>query len=311
MVSYAPTSNSIIGLKKYTYHGLACIATAILMAVALIVPAAGTAAAASDPALREQIAQKIALTSNYLESSTAKKIAESENPQARSMLEKSRELLEQAIEALDDGKLLAAQDKVNLSLQSFTAAGTANLQKAPDPEAAGRELRSLRAEIDSYLQAFTAALAEKGPSMAGLLDRQHVDGLMASAQQAESIEDYANARAALSRAKQAVVDALIKIRHNETVVYSVEFQTPADEFRYESDRYREYTALGQKLIDSGELEVSRTRMYENLKNAGDSLADEAAELAGAGDYQTAIARMETAVRKLVQGLQLLGVPLSM
>ena len=298
-------------MKKKTIHRLHRYGIGSLLALSLFLSATAIAASEDESDLRASIEQRIALTRNYLESDTAAKIAASENLQARRLLKKSRDLLDQAGTALRQGKLLAAQDKVNLSLQSFTAAGTANLQRAPDKGAVESELRALRAEIDSYLQAFTAALAEKGPSMAGLLDRQHVDGLLASAEQAESIEDYANARAALGRAKQAVVDALIKIRHNETVVYSVEFQTPADEFRYENDRYLEYSALGQKLVDSGELEVSRTRLYENLKNSGDRLADEAAELAGAGDYETAIARMETAVRKLVQGLQLLGVPLSM
>ena len=298
-------------MKKNSNHGLAHFAAAILMAVALMVTTASSKAADSDPGLREQIAQKIALTRNYLKSSTAAKIAESENPQARRMLEKSRELLEQAIEALDDGKLLAAQDKVNLSLQSFTAAGTANMKKAVDSEQVERELGTVRAEIDAYLQSFTAALAEKGPSMAGLLDRQYVDQLLATAGQAQSIGDYTNARAALSRAKQTVVGALIKIRNNETVVYSVEFQTPADEFRYERERYDEYAALGAKLVDSGELDNGRIRMFENMKQAGDRLNGEALELAGGGDYESAIPRMENAVEQLIKGLRLLGVPLSM
>ena len=298
-------------MNKNTVQELHLFAIASLMALLLILATAAGAAGDDESGLRAGIEQRIALTRNYLESDTAAKIAASENPQARRLLEKSRELLDQASDALRQGRLLAGQEKVNLSLQSFTAAGSANLRKAPDPAVAKRELSALRTEIDSYLQAFTAALAEKGPSMAGLLDRQFVDGLLGNAEQAESIQDYANAKAALTRAKQTVVDALIKIRHNETVVYSVEFQTPADEFRYENDRYLEYAALGQKLLDSGELEESRTKMYEQLKKSGDGLADEAAELAGTGDYQSAIERMETAVKKLVQGLRLLGVPLSM
>ena len=169
------------------------------MALLLILATAAGAAGDDESGLRAGIEQRIALTRNYLESDTAAKIAASENPQARRLLEKSRELLDQASDALRQGKLLAAQEKVNLSLQSFTAAGSANLRKAPDPAVAKRELSALRTEIDSYLQAFTAALAEKGPSMAGLLDRQFVDGLLGNAEQAESIQDYANAKAALAR----------------------------------------------------------------------------------------------------------------
>ncbi len=281
------------------------------MAVVLVLAAESAGAAGNERALGDQIAQKIALTKNYLESGTAAEIASSENPQARRMLEKSRELLEQAVAALRDGRLQEAQDKVNLSLQSFTAAGTANLKKAAAGEHAERELDSMRAEIDAYLESFSAALAEKGPSMAGLLDRQYLDQLLANAGQAQSIGDYDNARSTLGRARQTLVNALIKIRNNETVVYSVEFQTPADEFRYERERYAEYALLGDKLVDSGELDSGRIKMFENLKKNGDRLNGEALDLAGSGDYAAAIARMETAVEQLVKGLRLLGVPLSM
>ena len=311
MVSLAPRDKSIFGVIKNTIQSLAYFATGMLMTVALMLAADNAVAADSDSGLREAIAQKIELTRNYLESDTAAKIASSENPQARRMLEKSRELLEQATADLRQGRLLAAQGKINLSLQSFTAAGTANMKKAVDSDQVERELGAVRAEIDAYLQSFSAALTEKGPAMAGLLDRQYVDQLLATAEQSQAIEDYANARAALTRAKQTVVNALIKIRNNETVVYSVEFQTPADEFRYESERYAEYAVLGEKLVDSGEFDSGRIRMFESLKNAGDRLNSEALELAGAGDYESAITRMENAVKQLVRGLQLLGVPLSM
>jgi len=301
----------IIGLKKKTLHGLAYFGTGMLVAAWLLVAVTNALAADSEHSLRDEIAQKIELTRNYLESSTAAEIAASKNPQARRLLEKSRELLKQATADLRDDKLLAAQGKVDLSLQSFIAAGTANMQKAADNENAESELRSTRAEIDAYLESFTAALAEKGPSMAGLLDRQYIDQLLASAEQSQSIGDHTNARAALGRARQTVVNALIKIRNNETVVYSVEFQTPADEFRYEHERYTEYAALGEKLLDSGELDSGRVKMFEQLKKSGDRLNGEAQELAGAGDYDSAIARMETAVEQLIKGLRLLGVPLSM
>jgi len=147
--------------------------------------------------------------------------------------------------------------------------------------------------------------------MAGLLDRDYVAELLSRAGQAQSLGDYASARSVLQQARQMIVAALIKIRNNETVVYTVEFQTPADEFRYERERYQEYTALGQRLLDGGDLESSRVLMFERLKQNGDRLNQEALALAAEGDYETAISRMETAVNKLVQGLRLLGIPLSM
>jgi len=279
------------------------------VATSLLFAPQGTAAAAGERDLRAEIEQRINLTRSYLESKAATKIDETGNSQSRQLLQKSRELLQQAITELEQGSLEAAQEKANLSLQTFTAAGAARMKKTVSAEAQTAQIGAIRAEIDAYLDSFTAALAEKGPSMAGLLDRQYIVDLMAGAEQAQSVGDYAGARSALNQAKQLTVAALIKIRNNETVVYSVEFQTPADEFRYERERYREYTALGQKLLDSGELEASRLRMFEQLQNHGERLNQEALSLAGEGDFETAISRMELAVEKLVQGLRLLGVTL--
>lgn len=296
-------------LQKSAIHGLRRYCTGILVATSLLLAPQGADAATGERDLRAEIEQRINLTRSYLESKTATKIDETGNPQSRQLLQKSRELLQQAITEFEQGSLETAQEKANQSLQTFTAAGAASMKKTVSAETHAAQIGAIRAEIDAYLESFSAALAEKGPSMAGLLDRQYIVDLMAGAEQAQSVGDFAGARSALNQAKQLTVAALIKIRNNETVVYSVEFQTPADEFRYERERYQEYRALGQKLLDSGELEASRLRMFEQQKNHGERLNQEALSLAGEGDFETAIGRMEMAVEKLVQGLRLLGVTL--
>ena len=147
--------------------------------------------------------------------------------------------------------------------------------------------------------------------MAGLLDQQYLSELLARAEQAQSNGDQKSSKSLLEEARQNVVTALVKIRSNETVVYTVEFQTPADEFRYESERYREYRMLGKKVLDEGDFAESRIKLFQQLWQSGEQISREAAAIAGEGDYPTAISRMEEAVQKLVQGLRMLGVPLSM
>jgi tetratricopeptide (TPR) repeat protein len=303
------TNYSIFDLQKSIIHGLRRYSTSLLLAISLSLAGQDTDAAETQPDLRNGVEQRIKLTQSYLASKTAQKIAETGNSQARQLLQKARELLAQASAQLSQGNLEAAQKNVNLSLQAFTAAGAANNKPAASTENLALEVGSIRNEIDAYLESFTQALSEKGPSMAGLLDRQYVADLLSRAEQSQSLGEFDTARSALNQAKQLVVAALIKIRNNETVVYTVEFQTPADEFRYERERYQEYTALGQKLLDSGELETSRVLLFEQLKKNGERLSQEALALAGKGDYPDAINRMEMAVIKLIQGLRLLGVTL--
>ena len=115
----------------------------------------------------------------------------------------------------------------------------------------------------------------------------------------------------MTSAKNLVVDALIKIRNNETVVYTVEFQTPADEFRYEQERFNEYVALSDTLLEKDDFSEGKIKLFEMQKNAGYQISEEAEALANQGDFENAISRMEDAVKKMVQGLRLLGIQLSM
>ena len=55
---------------------------------------------------------------------------------------------------------------------------------------------------------------------------------------------------------------------------------------------------------------AKTKMFDMVLKKGQDLNGEAEELAGKGDFDAAIPRMEQALGKLVQGLQLLGVPVS-
>ncbi len=277
----------------------------------VIATTSAQAAATSEQAQRQSVEQGITLVQNYLKSKTAEKITASGTVAARRLLARANDLLEQALAHLAQGNLDAAQAGLDQSIQSFSAAAVANAKPAKSNPENSVRIRETRAEIDAYLESFRAALAEKGPAMAGLLEQQHLQDLLAQAEQAQATGDFRTAESELNQAKQMVVTALIKIRNNETVVYSVEFQTPADEFRYERERFLDYVALGQKVLNNGTLEQSRKKMFDQLHDKGNQFSREAMMLAGEGDYESAIERMEDAVRKMVQGLKLLGVQLSM
>ena len=294
-----------------TLHSLIRRLSFAPLVVGIFLIASNPALAAADPDSADLVRRQITMTKNYLESGTAGKIDASDNPQARQLLEQARTLFSEGNAEFESGDLDAARQKLTLAIQKFTAAAAANAKKAVDPEKFSADIAAIRAEIEAYLGSFNTALAQKGPSMAGLLDQQYVAELMTRGGQLQTDGDYRAAISSLNEAKRLVVEALIKIRNNETVVYTVEFQTPADEFRYENERYLEYQALGQQVLDNGDIAQSRRKLFEQLRQKSEQLSEEALALAGQGDFTTAIGRMEDAVNKMVQGLRMLGIPLSM
>lgn len=268
--------------------------------------------AVADEQKRRDIVQKrLDLVESYLNSKTALKISEGDNDQAKQFLAKAQQFFEQAGKSMATGDLDQSAENVDQSIRAFSAAGAANTNRENSTEQIINANKATRSEIDAYLQAFRAVLAEKGPAMAGLLGQQQVADLMALAEKSQAAGDHKGAAASLNQAKQLIVVALTKIRSNETVVYTLEFQTPADEYRYETERYQEYLSLGEQIINGSELEQSRKLMFGKLREKSEQSHQEAVSLATRGDYEAAITQMEAALKKLVQGLQLLGLPVSL
>jgi tetratricopeptide (TPR) repeat protein len=281
----------------------------LLLAV-FVIAAAGAPVNADDQALRDKVRNKILLAQNYLESRTATEVSASGSVVARALITRARELVEKAISDLDQGLLEPAQKNVDQSLKLFSAAAASNTRRKQSHQKDLIEIESTRAEIDAYLESYRAALSDKTPDAGQALDQDQVEGLISSAEQSRSDGDIQSAKNALNQARQLVVAALVEIRDQETVVYTVEFETPADEFRYEQERYREYVALGEKVLASEEVDQSRKLIFQQLSDGGKQLSSEAVAWAEEGDYDSAINRMQVAIKKMVQGLQLLGLPLS-
>ncbi len=287
-------------LLKSSLLLLVCLLNLLILPVLQAAPDRGKA-----------IQQRLSLAESYLNSNTAYNIADGDNQSARTFLQKARDYLEQAQAALKAGNLDLAAENADQSLRAYSAAGKAAKGGAQSKDQMSQVNKALRAEIDTYHQAFMSALREKGPSMSGLLDQSQVDALLGKASRADKSGDGRAANSALNQVKVMVVNALTKIRSNETVVYGLEFQTPADEYRYEGDRYKEYFNLTEKMLKQTGVDGPKLHMVKTLQAKGEELRDEAASKAAQGDFEAAISQMEAALKKLVQGLQIMGLPVSL
>jgi tetratricopeptide (TPR) repeat protein len=285
---------------------LVCLLSSVLLMVFACLPVA-----ADDSAKRAKIESKVSLVRMYLGSRTASEIAESGSAEAKDLLARTRELVDQSISDLDEGRLEAAQAGIDQSIKLFTAAAEFGKRKKRSYQQYLIEIESVRAEIDAYLESYQAALAARVSPENGPLDQASIAGMLANAENYRKNGDIEFARETLIETKELVVAALVSVRNKETLVYRVEFQTPADEFLYEQNRYHEYVALGDSVLATGDFDKNRLRLFEQLSDAGKQLSREANVWVEEGDYTSGIHRMQVAIQKVVQGLQLLGIPLSM
>jgi len=271
----------------------------LALAIALAGPPAGAADAGA-------LQKKLYLVGYYLDSETSLRIRRSDNRRAQDLLERAVKLHEEARRALSDGDLALAEREIGLALRSISAASSAlSRGNTPHAETAARNAR-LRDEIAGYRVSFDQGVLDKGPQFASLLDTQRADALLARADALTREGKHAEAEVPLREAYQLTVDAVTRLRSNETVVYALNFRTPADEYRYEEKRHESYALLVHQMVSTGAAQGSRQALVNRFLEDASRLASDARKQAEGGDHTTAIKTMEEANQSMVRALQSMG-----
>ncbi|MDX1592904.1 MAG: hypothetical protein R3298_01565 [Gammaproteobacteria bacterium] len=270
-------------------------------------PFSGSARAqASAPEQAVTIAKKLELLQRYLDSKSSEKITASGNGTAIELLARARERGGQAFGSYNRGNMAIASERLDEAFRAYSEALDVLRSSLAGDEEIVRQNAELREEIQSYLQAFDEALLAKGPSAANLLNRGRFEELLEESRYLERDGDPHAAHAKLKDAYGMAIDALSRIRESETVVYSLDFRTPADEYRYEQNRHLSYSMLVQQMRSTTELSEQAVRLADRYADEGAKLRAEAEAQAAAGEYEAAILTMEEANKRLVRSLQMMG-----
>jgi tetratricopeptide (TPR) repeat protein len=287
------------GVREY----LACF---MVFPLALLLLITAPVMAASDKSAMEK---KLRLVQHYLNSKTADKIESAGNPEAQDLLSRSRELAELAEKALKSGELSDAENAITQALQSFSSASAAMRRGKDSQVVVQKKNEQLLLEIKDYRASFLSSLKDKGPAFANLLDIPRLESLIGQASTLGEQGKHRQAHDVLQSAYQMTVTAVTRLRDNETLVYALEFRTPADEYRYELNRYQSYEILVQQMRDSGKDQGSVGKMVLKFVDKAKELKKRAADEATTGDFEKAIKTMEEANRSLGRALQMMGLPI--
>jgi len=265
----------------------------------------------SSIAMRQSLEQKIKLLEMLvINSPSAQRINQSANEQAIQKLGAARNALLEAKRMLDEKLLGDAQQLLDDGLRWTTEASRLVIDTNRLDQRNLEQYLQLRQRIESFQLAFKKLAADKGPSVNELLDQT---GLRASIDRAEkwvADQDYVKAIAELSTAANLIERALVEARRSETVVYSLSFDSPADEYKYEQERNRSHQKLITLLIQQRHPEPSTVQLINELIEQNSSLTSMAQSLAEKGRYRKAIVTMEEGTGQLIQALRLGGLNLT-
>jgi len=162
--------------------------------------------------------------------------------------------------------------------------------------------QTLRAEVEGYQQALPADRAAETLAK--------VEQLLAAASRHSQAGDHGAARDLLQEARGLVIQALTQTRNQETVVYSREFRTAADEYRFEAERFDTYARLMKKVLAERPPPGSMTNAIAKARRKAVALKEQADDLADRGDWKEAIVAMDEANSTLARWLSMMGLPVA-
>lgn len=171
------------------------------------------------------------------------------------------------------------------------------------------QIRSVMEQVRSYSGGLKSLTQDPKHLVQAKAAESKIEGLLRRAGKLVAENRMKEALAAADEANRLVVESIVKMRSGETVVVSLSFDSPAQEFAYEKRRFESSEVMVSMALDDG-----RSVGPEARKNLDAMLAEARSQSsagtreAGAGKYSEAVRTLEGANRKMTRVLQELGVP---
>lgn len=266
---------------------------------------AHTEQAAAPPEDFSKLARQLESVGLLIEkSSAARRIEGSAVPSALARRDEARELHRQAELAYRAGN----SSETRRLLKAATKALFDAERLAPPPQMGAdkkkHDFEKRLSGVKALLQAQQRLIREKNADPNTVELAASVERATREAEQLYAANKLDEARAALDKGYALLKGSVEKMREGDTLVRSLHFATPADEYRYEIDRNDAHLMLIKTLQEEGKGTDSMVQKF--LASAAD-LRKEAEAAAGKGDYEAGIKLLEDSTQELMRAIRNSGI----
>lgn len=261
-------------------------------------------AAHATPALNNLLEQKLRLVEAMIATSQQRLAGQGESSPAHSLLETGRQQAAQARGLIAAGEPQRAAAILDQVLK--TLARSAGLPLRRSDEALREEIAALSEQTESY-RASLADLLRKAEASAEVAQaNQQLQAAISVAQGLAQAGRLEEAKRNWATAYQLAVAAIGRFRAGETVVLSLNFASPAEEYAYEERRFQSHATLVRLNLADRDPEPAQRAMIESMDLEARNKRQLAANEATLGRHRDAVTLMEEANGRLVRALQALG-----
>ena len=260
---------------------------------------------------RTQVEQKTALVQRLLaDSPVVQRVRASANDEAKHHLANAMANYLQAAALAREGKLEASEAAVN---EAMLLLGRAR-QLVPDPALRLAEQRVRHVQLlESTLGLLASAQRHIERDATPIGDRTEARremaraaDLVALARRLAGLERVEEANRVLASAEQALLSALARALGSATLDYTPRFAFPAEEYRYELDRFGSFRQLVPRALESLQPTEAAADLAERYVSQGLRLRDEAEQQAARGDSSAALKTIREATDWLQRALTAAG-----
>ena len=283
--------------------GTALLATAISVAH-------NTANAANPPPASMQLLllaladNAMALTHRLLnDSSAAKSVLASDEADVKALYSKAMEFYEQAAKANASGDK-ETRDQALLQAKTALLKAAQRVKMAPELTDRSHSLFQRRTQsADALLNAHKRIRKElkAGADVEALENKAITD--IAAANASFQKDDVDNATRLIDQALNALKSSLISMRNGTTLVRSLHFDTPKEEYEYELGRNQSHTLLTSILLQKNPLPENAKQRFDKDMSQARALRQQAEAQAAKDGYEAAIKTLEESTRHIVRAIR--------
>ncbi len=162
-----------------------------------------------------------------------------------------------------------------------------------------------RKAVHVFLEAYRRVAGEKAPN--AVHDHvANIEKLVADAESLAAANQVSDANAVLGQAYRIARGDIKAMREGETLVRSLDFATPEEEYTYERGRNESHIALLQFAITNRKPPSSRLARIEPLKEEAEALRGQALDKAQANDHVAAIGLLMRSTETLLKAIRMSG-----
>ncbi len=277
-------------------------------AVVVVLLAASLLATSLHAAETSDIAVRLGHVERLLsESTAARRVEQSGNAEALALKAQADESYRRAIALNEQGDAGGAEQELRTAIRLLADAAHAAHGSEPVSQKQSDDYATRRSSVEALATAHDRVATEKGlTDMNAALqakiaaDLEEADGLLANG-------DAVAARSLLDATYDAVRASIETLRGGDTLVRTLSFESPEEEYRYELDRNDTHRMLADVLF-AEKLAASPMRDSATaFRNRADDLRSAAESAAADERFDKAIDLLEQSTKELIRAIRSAGV----